>query len=117
VTGAASGIGKAIAVRLAAEGACVVVADLDAAKALAVAAEIGSADVAIGVGADVSDEDAVATARPDIVDRHGRLLDRPFSRSDRVPLRSDSPIARCPRPAQPRAAAPADCDRCPNAVA
>jgi rhamnulose-1-phosphate aldolase/alcohol dehydrogenase len=62
VTGAASGIGKAIAVRLAAEGACVVVADLDAAKAAAVAAEIGSADVAIGVGADVSDEDAVAAA-------------------------------------------------------
>jgi rhamnulose-1-phosphate aldolase/alcohol dehydrogenase len=62
VTGGASGIGKAIAVRLAAEGACVVVADLDAAKAAAVAAEIGNADVAIGVGADVSDEDAVAAA-------------------------------------------------------
>jgi len=62
VTGAASGIGKAIAVRLAAEGACVVVADLDAAKAAAVAAEIGNADVAIGVGVDVSDEDAVAAA-------------------------------------------------------
>jgi rhamnulose-1-phosphate aldolase/alcohol dehydrogenase len=62
VTGAASGIGKAIAVRLAAEGACVVVADLDASKAAAVAAEIGSTDVAIGVGADVSDEDAVAAA-------------------------------------------------------
>ena len=33
VTGAASGIGKAIATRLAAEGACVVIADLDLAKA------------------------------------------------------------------------------------
>ena len=32
VTGAASGIGKAIATRLAAEGACVVIADLDLAK-------------------------------------------------------------------------------------
>ena len=41
VTGAASGIGKAIATRLAAEGACVVVADLDLAKAQAAAAEIG----------------------------------------------------------------------------
>ena len=30
VTGAAGGIGKAIAARLAAEGACVVIADLDA---------------------------------------------------------------------------------------
>jgi rhamnulose-1-phosphate aldolase/alcohol dehydrogenase len=62
VTGAASGIGKAIAHRLAAEGACVVVADLDAGKAAAVAAEIGSADVAVGVGVDVSDEAAVADA-------------------------------------------------------
>ena len=44
VTGAASGIGKAIATRLAAEGACVVVADLDLATAQAVAAELGDAD-------------------------------------------------------------------------
>jgi NAD(P)-dependent dehydrogenase (short-subunit alcohol dehydrogenase family) len=62
VTGAASGIGKAIAHRLAAEGACVVVADLDADKAAAAAAEIGNADRAVGVGANVSDEDAVARA-------------------------------------------------------
>jgi rhamnulose-1-phosphate aldolase/alcohol dehydrogenase len=59
VTGAASGIGKAIAQRLAAEGACVVVADLDAAKATAAAAELGSADVAVGVAMDVSSEAAV----------------------------------------------------------
>jgi rhamnulose-1-phosphate aldolase/alcohol dehydrogenase len=56
VTGAASGIGKAIAHRLAAEGACVVIADLDLAKAQAAAAEIGSTDVAIGVKADVTSE-------------------------------------------------------------
>jgi rhamnulose-1-phosphate aldolase/alcohol dehydrogenase len=62
VTGAASGIGKAIAERLAAEGACVVVADLDAGKATEVAAGIGTADAAVGVGADVSDEAAVADA-------------------------------------------------------
>jgi rhamnulose-1-phosphate aldolase/alcohol dehydrogenase len=62
VTGAASGIGKAIAVRLAAEGACVVVADLDRQKAADAAAEIGSSDVAIGVAADVSDAEAVAAA-------------------------------------------------------
>lgn len=59
VTGAASGIGKAIATRLAAEGACVVVADLDLAKARDAAAELGSADVAIGVAMDVSSEAAV----------------------------------------------------------
>jgi len=60
VTGAASGIGRAVAERLAAEGACVVVADLDGAKAAEVAASIGSADVAAGVAVDVSDEGAVA---------------------------------------------------------
>lgn len=70
VTGAASGIGKAIATRLAAEGACVVIADLDAAKAQAAAAEIASAagagahtaDVAIGIAANVTDETAVQAA-------------------------------------------------------
>ncbi|MET0728477.1 MAG: bifunctional aldolase/short-chain dehydrogenase [Acidimicrobiales bacterium] len=62
VTGAASGIGKAIATRLAAEGACVVIADLDADKARAAAAEIGSTDVAVGVPVDVTSADAVSAA-------------------------------------------------------
>ncbi|QNE20076.1 bifunctional aldolase/short-chain dehydrogenase [Kribbella qitaiheensis] len=62
VTGGGSGIGKAIAQRLAAEGACVVVADLDAAAADAVAKEIGGLDRAIAVGADVSDGAAVEEA-------------------------------------------------------
>ncbi|RIJ58022.1 bifunctional aldolase/short-chain dehydrogenase [Clavibacter phaseoli] len=62
VTGAASGIGKAIATRLAAEGACVVIADLDLAKAQAAAAELGPADVAVGVAANVSDAAAVKAA-------------------------------------------------------
>jgi len=62
VTGAASGIGKAIATRLAAEGACVVVADLDLERAQAVAAELGSTDVAIGVAVNVADADAVQAA-------------------------------------------------------
>jgi rhamnulose-1-phosphate aldolase/alcohol dehydrogenase len=62
VTGAASGIGKAIAQRLAREGACVVVADLDLQKAQDAAAGIGGTDVAVGVAADVSDAEAVATA-------------------------------------------------------
>jgi rhamnulose-1-phosphate aldolase/alcohol dehydrogenase len=59
VTGAASGIGKAIATRLAAEGACVVIADLDLAKAQEAAAELGNDDVAIGIVANVTDEDQV----------------------------------------------------------
>ena len=62
VTGAASGIGRATAEKLAAEGACVVIADLDLAKAQAAAEEIAGgkgADVAVGVQVDVSDAAAV----------------------------------------------------------
>ena len=62
VTGGGSGIGKAIAHRLAAEGACVVVADIDAASAETVARELGSTDVAIDVVADVTDETQIAAA-------------------------------------------------------
>jgi len=62
VTGGGSGIGKAIAQRLAAEGACVVVADIDEASAQEVAREIGGSDVAIGVRADVTDEAQIADA-------------------------------------------------------
>lgn len=60
VTGAGSGIGRAIAQRLAAEGACVVVADVNLEGAEQVAAELGGPDVAVAVRADVTDEDAVA---------------------------------------------------------
>jgi rhamnulose-1-phosphate aldolase/alcohol dehydrogenase len=62
VTGAASGIGKATAARLATEGACVVIADLDLEKARTAAEELGGSDVAIGVKVDVTDEDAVSAA-------------------------------------------------------
>ncbi|WP_332643530.1 bifunctional aldolase/short-chain dehydrogenase [Aeromicrobium sp.] len=62
VTGAASGIGKAIAHKLASQGAVVAIADLDLAKAQAAAAEIGGSDVAVGVQADVSDEVQVQAA-------------------------------------------------------
>jgi rhamnulose-1-phosphate aldolase/alcohol dehydrogenase len=62
VTGAASGIGKAIAKRLAAEGAAVVIADLDLAKAQETAAEIGNEDRAIGVAANVTSADDIQQA-------------------------------------------------------
>ncbi len=67
VTGAASGIGKAIATRLAAEGACVVIADLDLEKAQAAAAELGSSDVAIGVQVNVTDQAQIEKGIQDAV--------------------------------------------------
>jgi rhamnulose-1-phosphate aldolase/alcohol dehydrogenase len=62
VTGGGSGIGRAIAHRLAAEGACVVVADRDGDAAAAVAKEVGGTDTAVAVTADVTDVDALAAA-------------------------------------------------------
>jgi NAD(P)-dependent dehydrogenase (short-subunit alcohol dehydrogenase family) len=58
VTGAGSGIGRAIAERLAAEGACVAIADLNADAAEEVAAGIGG----VAVTADVTDAAAVQSA-------------------------------------------------------
>jgi len=60
VTGAGSGIGRSIAERLAAEGACVVVADLNLEGASEVAAALGGPDVAIAVKADVTSEEDIA---------------------------------------------------------
>ncbi|WP_433412829.1 bifunctional aldolase/short-chain dehydrogenase [Microtetraspora malaysiensis] len=73
VTGAASGIGKAVATRLAAEGACVVVADLDLEKAQAAASELGGTDVAIGVQANVTDAAQVGAAINEAVLAFGGL--------------------------------------------
>ncbi|MFO1324590.1 MAG: 3-hydroxybutyrate dehydrogenase [Burkholderiales bacterium] len=60
ITGAASGLGRAIAIRYAREGAAVAIADLNPQQADAVAAEIEAAGGrAIGVAMDVTDEGAV----------------------------------------------------------
>ncbi|WP_069170155.1 bifunctional rhamnulose-1-phosphate aldolase/short-chain dehydrogenase [Streptomyces griseus] len=62
VTGAGSGIGRAIAHRLVAEGACVVVADLNAENAAAVAEELGGTDKAVAITVDVTDEEQITDA-------------------------------------------------------
>jgi rhamnulose-1-phosphate aldolase/alcohol dehydrogenase len=60
ITGAAGGIGSAVARAFVAEGACVVVTDLDVEGAQAVAGELG--DAAVAVHADVLDEQTVIDA-------------------------------------------------------
>lgn len=69
VTGAASGIGKGIARRLAAEGARVVIADLNVEAAKATADELGGE--AMGVTVDVSDRATVDNMVDQVVDRYG----------------------------------------------
>lgn len=71
VTGAASGIGAAIAAELAASGATVIVADLDQGKADAAAKACGNG--AIGATVDVADESSVAALMALAVQKTGRL--------------------------------------------
>jgi rhamnulose-1-phosphate aldolase/alcohol dehydrogenase len=71
VTGGASGIGKAIAQRLRAEGAVVAIADLQLDAAQAVADELGARDHTLAVAADVSDDDAIRAAIDATIVRFG----------------------------------------------
>ena len=71
VTGGGSGIGEAIALRLAAEGATVVSADLNGGNAEATAAKAGPP--AEGVALDITSFDQAKAVVGGIVDRHGRL--------------------------------------------
>lgn len=69
VTGAAQGIGKAIAARLAADGARVVVSDINAGGGQAVASEIGG----IAIAADISDPASVKALFEGIAEKAGGL--------------------------------------------
>jgi NAD(P)-dependent dehydrogenase (short-subunit alcohol dehydrogenase family) len=73
VTGAARGIGRACAERLLAEGAKVVVADIDAARLNETAAAIGSPDTVLAVATDVSKKDQVEALVAGAVAKFGRL--------------------------------------------
>ncbi|GAA1944798.1 glucose 1-dehydrogenase [Brevibacterium antiquum] len=71
VTGAASGIGKGIATRLAADGATIVVADLDAAKSQETASALGNDS--IGVAVDITDRTKVDAMTAKVVETFGRI--------------------------------------------
>lgn len=71
VTGGAQGIGKAIAARLSAEGAIVVLADIDGQAAERAAQDLPGP--AGGRPCDVSDESDVASLFEKVLERHGRL--------------------------------------------
>ena len=72
VTGAASGIGRGIALGLAAEGMQVAVADLDAAGAERVAGEIaGRSGRAFALGVDVGSQDSLDAAAKEVAARTG----------------------------------------------
>jgi 3-oxoacyl-[acyl-carrier protein] reductase len=72
VTGAGSGIGKASAERFAAEGARVVVVDLEGAEGTAAAIEAAGGE-ALAVRTDVADEAAVAAMADAALARFGRV--------------------------------------------
>ena len=73
ITGAAQGIGYAIAQRFIAEGAKVVVADINGAEAAAAAANLGCAEVAVGVACNVTSSSDVESALATAVEQFGSL--------------------------------------------
>lgn len=101
VTGAAAGIGAAIAERLAESGAQVVLADVDADEGAALAARLnGRGLAACFVRCDVGDLDAIADLKDQAVALHGRV-------DILVNKRATSPTRCCSCPATWPPASPA----------
>ncbi|WP_122050794.1 L-iditol 2-dehydrogenase [Asaia bogorensis] len=71
ITGAARGIGRALAERYAREGAHVVIGDLNEAGAVSAAAELGADH--LGVALDVTRQDSIDAALAAIIARYGRI--------------------------------------------
>jgi NAD(P)-dependent dehydrogenase (short-subunit alcohol dehydrogenase family) len=93
VTGAGSGIGRAVSIAFAKAGACVVAADINLAGAEKTAIEIGGAAIAVAV--DISDQISVTQLVQRAIDECGRIdvLCNNAGVSDTLALPADTSIA------------------------
>ena len=73
ITGAGRGIGRGIAEKLSAEGATVVVTDIDQQSAENTATELGGARRHLGLRVDVTDKESVATMVAAVTEKFGRI--------------------------------------------
>jgi NAD(P)-dependent dehydrogenase (short-subunit alcohol dehydrogenase family) len=74
VTGGASGVGRAIAVKLAAKGAKVIIADVDEESIANTCEELGAEGLRIdGIGVDVTRADSVDALAGEVFDRYGNV--------------------------------------------